>query len=311
MKRSLIVVEPNMITHAQELIGLIRQYFPDYELNAVCLSSDAKLLDGDIEKLWVFDSVINLYDLGGWAKLSIEIANRIHFDLILVAATYWGRMLAPRIAAGLDVGLVADVTDVKINNEVVMVRPAYSGQLFASIVSQHCQSVMMTVRPGAFEPISNQRLNSSVEYYSLEIPFSGIEILSVEKQNISIDISKANLLVAGGAGSESYYARIKELAEQLDGLPAASRKIVDAGIMPRAYQVGHSGYLVKPALYIAIGIYGAVQHIEGIKKANNILSVNIDPQAAINSLARWVVIGDGETFIERFTNIIEKYRKEN
>jgi len=310
MKRVLLVFEPEKSSEAKELVGLVNKYFPHYELHAVIDSHNLESFIGLVNELYVVEKKIDKFNLQGWSQVVTDIAGLFHFDLLLVAATYWGRMLAPRVAAGLDIGLVADVTDLEVDGEIAMIRPAYSGQLFAKIVKQHCDTTMFTVRPGAFEEAVDQQLPTKINYCQEEILPSSIELLSVVDQGTVTDITEAKLLVAGGAGSEGYFNELKSFAKLLDGSAAASRKIVDAGLMSRTYQVGHSGHLVKPSLYIAIGIYGAVQHIEGIKRAQNVLSVNLDPQAPINSLSRWVVVGDGLEFIRVFTDIIEKYRKD-
>ncbi|MRR32189.1 electron transfer flavoprotein subunit alpha/FixB family protein, partial [bacterium] len=226
------------------------------------------------------------------------------------------RMIAPRLAMRLQAGLVADVTAInREGNELLAIRPAYSGRMLASIRFAGEGPVMMSIRPGVFhsENSGASRENSPVDWTTRIEPFvprqvrdGKIRRLSVTKKEQIYDIRESDVLVSGGGGVIGKFHHLERLARKLGGQVSASRKIVDQGSAPRSIQVGQSGKRVSPKLYIALGINGAIQHVEGLKQVEHIISVNINKDAPICSLSDIVVEGDAVTFIEKLVHKIEE-----
>jgi len=245
-----------------------------------------------------------------------EIMEALHrenrFDVLLIPATPFGRMLAPRLAKRLRTGLVADVTDIRRDGErIEMIRPAYSGRILAGIVNQGSGPVMMSIRPGVFTCESRGTLATEFREYRNPAGLrTGIKRLEVKEKARTYDIRDCRVLVSGGGGVKRRFDELRRLADLLNGQVSASRKIVDQGIAPRSIQVGQSGKTVNPRLYIALGIDGAIQHVEGLRNVGTIISVNTSRMAPLCSLSDIVVEGDALEFIDRLTERIEKDRNE-
>lgn len=251
---------------------------------------------------------IPYYDIAGQAKILAQMQEEYKFDCILFPATFWGRMLAPRLAMRLKTGLVADVTQIgKYDEKPALVRPAFDGKIFATIISTGPAPIMASIRPDVFTYTGEKKTVTK----RIDIPISApssrdIQLVERSKQPGSEDIRDSRVLISGGGGTKAYYQQLNRLAEATDGMVSASRSIVDSGIAPRRVQVGHSGKTVSPELYFAVGIYGAVQHVEGLKGVDTIISVNKNPNAPICSLSDIVVAGDGEKFIELLCDRIDR-----
>ncbi len=223
------------------------------------------------------------------------------FDCIIFPATFFGRMLAPRLAMRLGVGLVADVTEIgEKDGTPALVRPAFDGKIFATIINAGKPPLMASIRPDVFRYDGDVKKNTKTVEFDPGIEYNKkvIQLLEKVEQPAVTDIRESAVLVSGGGGTKDYFDKLKPLADTLDGMVSASRSIVDSGLATRAIQVGHSGKVVSPALYIALGIYGSVQHIEGLREAEHIITVNTNKNAPIGSLSDIVVEGDAEAFID-------------
>jgi len=242
-----------------------------------------------------------------------ELHEAFIFDSILILATHIGRMLAPRLAMRLQTGLVADITGINADGDrIELIRPAYSGKLMAAITIRGTGPMMMTVRQKVFQ-WEEKRVSNS-QWNLFEFKDSGVvqkknasmELLRSEDKEGFTDIRESEILVAGGRGTASYFVELESLAKVLNAQVAASRKIIDQQIAPRRIQVGQSGKTVNPKLYIAIGISGAIQHIEGLKNVEHVIAVNKKSRAPICSIADIVVEGDGKEFIEKLLRRIRR-----
>ncbi|MDP2813580.1 MAG: electron transfer flavoprotein subunit alpha/FixB family protein, partial [Erysipelotrichaceae bacterium] len=211
----------------------------------------------------------------------------------------------------LHVGLVADVTAIEHQNgNLEMVRPAFSGKIMAGIVNKGRLPIMMSVRQNVFNYNSDESKNTEkIEFLPTNIQPSTIQLLDSKEKERSLDIRDSEILISGGGGVQDNFHCLDMLAQQLDAQVSASRRIVDSGLASRRIQVGQSGKTVSPRLYIALGIYGSLQHIEGLNNVENIISVNIDKDAPICSLSDIVVVGDAVEFIERLVKKIKNNRK--
>ncbi|QOX64852.1 electron transfer flavoprotein subunit alpha/FixB family protein [Anoxybacterium hadale] len=237
-----------------------------------------------------------------------ELQQEYQFDCILFPATHMGRMLAPRLAMRLQTGLVADVTDIRYKDGIMeIVRPAFSGKLMAGILSRTAP-LMMSVRQNVFSYDPGRLTETRLISYTPKTASSeGLRLLKVREKEASKDIRDSDILISGGGGVMRDFKKLSDLAGELDALVSASRKTVDHGIAPRSIQVGQSGKTVSPKLYLALGINGSIQHIEGLKNVEYMIAVNTNKNAPICSISDIVVEGDAKEFINKLT---EKIRKE-
>jgi electron transfer flavoprotein alpha subunit len=262
-----------------------------------------------------FDYVIRLegdalesHDAVAAASCIEELHEDHGFNAILIPATPFGRMLAPRAAMRLRVGLVADVTGIRRRgDEVEMVRPAFSGRMLAGVVSVGPGPLMMTVRRNVFSAAHRGLKPTTMLYHGPRTPHgSRVRLVERRERDVSSDIRESDVLVSGGGGVERSFDRLEALARALGGMVSASRKVVDSGTAPRRIQVGQSGRTVSPRLYLALGISGSIQHVVGLKSAEHVIAVNTDRHAPICALSDIVVEGDAREFIPRLLERIEQ-----
>ena len=310
MKRVLVYIDEDAVEDSIDLLEVGRlmygaKGFCSYALAAGCgCGEEGNLFDHVFR---VKNGALPNYDTATIARC-IEFLHRIYcFDAIIVPATHCGRMIAPRAAMRLHAGLVADVTGIGTDgDEVLMVRPAFSGRMLATVVCRGGGPVMMSVRPRAFtygEPVLKSAEFVDVDVQDMKTP--GIRLIERREKSEARDIRTSEVLISGGGGVIRDFHLLERLAEALHGMVAASRKIVDMGKAPRAIQVGQSGKIVSPRLYIALGISGSAQHVAGIRNAEYIISVNTNRQAPICSMSDIVVEGDSRAFVEGLLKRIE------
>jgi electron transfer flavoprotein alpha subunit len=252
---------------------------------------------------------LELYRTLPYARLVVETVSQRQPYIFLIGATPTGRDLAPRVASALKVGLTADCTDLQIGDYTIrkenrlcqdllyQIRPAFGGNLIATIVNPNTRPQMATVRPGVmrkWEPDS--RRSGAIEVIEARFAPSdfAVQVLSREVREATVHLSDAPVVVAGGGGikSKDEFQLIEELARLLGGEVGASRAAVDAGLVARTHQVGQTGTTVHPRLYIAAGISGAIQHRAGMDQSNKIIAINTDPDAPIFQTAHYKILGD-------------------
>ena len=230
-------------------------------------------------------------------------------EIFLVGATPVGRDLAPRLASALKVGLTADCTDLQIGdytikkenrtvkNLLYQIRPAFGGNLIATIVNPNTRPQMATVRPGVMRrnPPDPQR-RVEVEWITPQFQPNdfAVQVLKRELRPATVHLAEAQVVVSGGGGikSKEEFELLEELAHLLGGEVGASRAAVDAGLVERPHQVGQTGVTVRPRLYIAAGISGAIQHRAGMDQSNKIIAINTDPNAPIFQIAHYRIVGE-------------------
>ena len=240
-------------------------------------------------------------------------------DIVLFGASSVGRDLAPRIASFLRCGLTADCTSLEIgshqdiknnktyDNILLQMRPAFGGNIIATIVCPETRPQMATVREGVMKKEifdANHKgtiIPVSVDA-SLDSADKAVEIISREIEEQKIDIKGAQVIVAGGygMGSKENFQLLHQFAHLIGGSVGATRAAVDAGFAEGERQIGQTGVTVRPKLYIACGISGAVQHRAGMEQSAKIISINTDPDAPINAIADYTIIGDVMTVIPQF-----------
>ena len=240
-------------------------------------------------------------------------------DIVLFGASSVGRDLAPRIASFLRCGLTADCTSLEIgshqdakagkiyDNILLQMRPAFGGNIIATIVCPETRPQMATVREGVMkkeilDPNYKGTIIPVAVDSSLDKADKAVEILSREIEEQKIDIKGAQIIVAGGygMGSKENFQLLHQFAHLIGGSVGATRAAVDAGFAEGERQIGQTGVTARPKLYIACGISGAVQHRAGMEQSSKIISINIDPEAPINAIADYTIIGDVMTVIPQF-----------
>ena len=229
-----------------------------------------------------------------------DLATERKPGILFVGATFIGRDLGPRIAARLSTGLTADCTSIDVeveNGDLLATRPAFGGNLMATIACPEHRPQMATVRPGVFEAVTTDASNCKIEKVNVNLADSDVRTKVIETVKTAkdiIDISEANVIVAGGrgVGSKENFAMLQELADVLGGVVAGSRAAVEKGWIENAYQVGQTGKTVKPTIYIACGISGAIQHVAGMQDSEVIIAINKDETAPIMSVADYGIVGD-------------------
>lgn len=268
----------------------------------------------DDERLYHFTSV-------PYAKTIVKMIRNYAPQIVLFGASTAGRDVAPRVASELKCGLTADCTELQIgdhkvkdkvyNNILLQIRPAFGGNIVATIVSPESSPSMATVREGVMkmdDPDSNKSAEIIEEL--CEIPDEAFltEILEVKREEKSVDLKSYNIVVGAGMGASSPESLnlVKQLARVLGGVVGASRPIVDSGALIRDRQVGQTGVTVRPTLYIACGISGQIQHRAGMAEAKRVIAINSDPNAPIFKIAHYGIVGDVNDVIPK---MIKAYKE--
>ena len=250
------------------------------------------------------------YTTDGYTKVLCELVNDRKPGIFFIGATFIGRDLGPRVAARLKTGLTADCTSLAVEVEdgaLLATRPAFGGNIMATIACPNHRPQMATVRPGVFSRLTEKNYDYKVENVNVELEASDIRttILEVVKANKQvIDISEAKIIVSGGrgVGSKENFSLLQELADTLGGVVGGSRGAVDKGWIERDYQVGQTGKTVRPSIYIACGISGAIQHVAGMQESDMIIAINKDESAPIMKVADYAIVGDLNKVIPEMIN---------
>jgi caffeyl-CoA reductase-Etf complex subunit CarE len=290
-------------------------------LSAVLLGNKVKTLTGDLiyrgaEKvLWADHPYLAQYQTGTYTKVLADLINQYKPNVVLVGATHIGRDLAPRLARRLGLGLTADCTELSVDpkdGHLLQTRPAFGGNVMATIISKWSRPQMATVRPGVMKPLPSdpsrkgEIISFKPRLNKKDLTTKIIEIAKEKKKQV--DFSQAKVIVAGGRGlgSGKGVKAIQELAEALGGEVAGSRVAVELGWVPAERQVGQTGQSVRPDLYIACGISGAVQHKAGMQNAKTIIAINKDPLAPIFEIADYRIVGDLLELVPALTKAVRK-----
>jgi len=235
-----------------------------------------------------------------YTEVMVDAANKYRPDIILMGATTNGRSFAPRVAASLKTGLTADCTVLRVNTETGLLeqtRPAFGGNLMATIICPYHRPQMATVRPKVFKPLpTDEKRSGEIIRLHTKAP-QKLRLRKLSNINAAaegISLADADIIVAAGRGigSAKNMHLVEELASLLGGAVGSSRPLVDTGWIPYKHQVGQTGKTVGPKLYIACGISGAIQHLAGMSSAETIVAINSDPEAPIFQIAHYALIGD-------------------
>ena len=252
---------------------------------------------------------LELYRTLPYTRVAVDLIQQYQPNIFLIGATPVGRDLAPRVASAVQVGLTADCTDLQIGDYeyrkekkvykdlLLQIRPAFGGNIIATIVNPKTQPQMATVREGvmqANQPDTTRQGEIEIIEPTFEPGDFALKVLSREVREPSVRLKDAPVVVAGGGGvnDPEDFQLIEELAHVLGGEVGASRAAVDAGFVSSEHQIGQTGATVRPRLYIAAGISGAIQHRTGMDESNKIIAINTDPDAPIFQVAHYKIVGD-------------------
>lgn len=318
---------------ALELIGKGKELAKDLntDVTAVLIGSDVKgLVDvlaeyGADKVIVVDDPELKDYRTEPYAHALASVINEFKPDVMLVGATAIGRDLGPRVSARVHTGLTADCTQLDIgdfpmnpvpgketkHNQLLMTRPAFGGNTIATIACPDFRPQMATVRPGVMQK-AERVAGAKAEVIEFNPGFTPdnkyVEILEVVKAVSDVaDIMDAKILVSGGrgVGSPENFKILEDLADALGGTVSCSRAVVDSGWKPRDLQVGQTGKTVRPQVYFAIGISGAIQHVAGMEESDIIVAINKDENAPIFDVADYGIVGDLNKIVPALTEQIK------
>ncbi len=273
----------------------------------------------------VDDPELEVYRTEPYAHALSSVINEFKPEIVLVGATAIGRDLGPTVSARVATGLTADCTQLDIgdfpmiarpgleqkHNQLLMTRPAFGGNTIATIACPDHRPQMATVRPGVMkkiDPIEGAKAEIVEFNPGFEKNNRYVEILDIVKSvGDRVDIQDAKVLVSGGRGigGPEEFEILRELADELGGEVSSSRAVVDSGWMPKDLQVGQTGKTVRPQLYIAIGISGAIQHVAGMEESDYIIAINKDPDAPIFDVADYGIVGDWKKIVPKLISDIK------
>ena len=273
----------------------------------------------------VADARLYPYTSNPHAAVLINLFKEIEPQICLMGATCIGRDLGPRVASCLHSGLTADCTSLEIGdhkdpktgkeyqNLLYQIRPAFGGNIVATIVNPDCRPQMATVREGVMKKeifaadYKGEVVNLDASKYVSDADFV-VEIIDRHIEKSKVNIKNSPIIVAGGygVGSKENFDLLFDLANTLGGEVGASRAAVDAGFVEHDRQIGQTGVTVRPKLYIACGISGQIQHIAGMQESSIVISINNDPNAPINTIADYVITGNMEDIVPK---LIKYYKK--
>jgi len=308
---------------ALELLGIGRQLADelDAKLIAVLLGAGEpeaqELIKWGADKVLLSsDPALEQFNDDTYSEVLSRVINEYKPSIVLAGATPIGRSFIPRVAAKLRTGLTADCTSLQIDKDtknLLQVRPAFGGNIMATILCPDYRPQMATVRPRVMKKgeYTEARTGEIVNIGSADVP-SRTRVLEFVKEvsEVSVNLHEADIIVAGGRGvaGENGIKILEELAEALGGAVGASRAAVDEGWVPYSHQVGQTGKTVNPKLYIACGVSGAVQHLVGMQSSDIIIAINKNPEAPIFNVATFGIVGDLFEIVPMLTKKVKEIK---
>ena len=307
----------------------------DVQLAAVLLGDNVKplaqkLIHFGCDKVYLVENpLLEHYQANTYAKVIYQLIHKHEPQIVLYGATVTGRDLAPQVASATKAGLTADCTDLQIGNHqppgngevhtnlLFQIRPAFGGNIIATIINYDRWPQMATVREGVMpmpKPDTTRKGVIIEESPAVTQQDLLLEILEEHTRAKTVDLKAARVIVAGGAGvgSKENFKLIWDLANCLGAAPGATRAAVDLGFIAADHQVGQTGTTVRPSLYIAVGISGAIQHQAGMSQSKKIIAINNDPDAPIMQIAHYRILADLNVVVPKMIEALkEKEVKQN
>ncbi len=299
-----------------------------FEAAKVAAETSAKL-GGTVEAIAVGGEIANLDLLGGYGVTKVNhIKNDLFneyspsayseaivnftaengFEILFFGASAMGKDLAPRVSAKLDAGLAIDCVALNVEGtDIIATRPVYAGKALVDLKVNSAKKVF-ALRPNVFSAGTPTDAKAEISVVNVAEPNLSVKVVEIKKSEGKIDVAEADIIVSGGRGMKApeHFAMIEELSQLLGAAVGASRAVVDAGWRPHAEQVGQTGKVVSPTLYIALGISGAIQHLAGMRSSKYIVAINKDKDAPIFQIADYGIVGD---VFEVMPKLIEEVKK--
>ena len=275
----------------------------------------------------VDDPALKVYRNKAYRHAMVELVKEVNPQIAIFGATHMGRDLAPSVASALRCGLTADCTDLQIGdytdkktgeefkNVLLQIRPAFGGNIIATIVNARNWPQMATVREGVMKPLEREEgrgkreegtvVRHGAHLEGIDIP---VEVVDIVRKVSSVNLKGARIIVCGGAGvgSKENFKLLHDLAAALGGAVGGSRAAVDLGYCEHERQIGQTGVTVRPALMISCGVSGAVQHLAGMKDSAKIIAINTDKDAPIFQVAHYGIVGDLNVVIPKLIKAIKQ-----
>ena len=269
-------------------------------------------------KSYLIDApLFHYYRTGSYYKAICYLVRKYRPEIILIGATGLGRDLAGAVATELQTGLTADCTGLSIDDQGFMLqtRPAFGGNIMATILTERTRPQMATVRPHVM-PLPMKDPSRKGEIIRETVPFQeediAVKVLEMidERKAGEVDVAAADIIVSGGRGmrAQENFSLLQELADELGGVVGSSRGAVEAGWMPAERQVGQTGKTVRPKVYIACGISGAIQHLVGMQDSDVIVAINSDKNAPIFEVSTYGIVGDVLKIVPALTKRVRELR---
>lgn len=326
MKEILVFIETNNETIEKvsfELISEAKRLSEklNSKVSAILLGENIEHLEKSFENhpidklIKVKDKRLKDYKTLEYTQVLSQCIEENKPEIVLFGATSIGRELAPRVSARVQTGLTADCTSLQIDDDLnlLMTRPAFGGNILATIICKNHRPQMATVREGVMDII--EVTNNKFETINYKVDLNDVIEIEILKQVIEnkkeVDLSKAKIIIAGGRGigSKENFDLLRELANEIDGEIAASRAAVDNKWIESSYQVGQTGSTVKADIYVAVGISGAIQHVAGMEKSSYIIAINNDENAPIFNHCDLGIVGDFKEILPMIINEINNLKK--
>ncbi len=332
-------VDNKLSSIAFELVGKAKDLAADLNtfVAAILVGSNVKDLADELAEygadkvILIDDPELKEYRTEPYTHAFASVIKEFKPEIVLIGATAIGRDLGPKVSARVATGLTADCTQLDIgnfplvakpgeeqlHNQLLMTRPAFGGNTIATIACPYNRPQMATVRPGVMQK-KDRVPGAKAEVIEFNPGFTPnnkyVEILEVVKAvNEVADIMDAKILVSGGrgVGSPENFKILQDLADAIGGQVSCSRAVVDAGWKPKELQVGQTGKTVRPNVYFAIGISGAIQHVAGMEESDIIVAINKDESAPIFEVADYGLVGDLNKVVPKLTELIKANQKAN
>lgn len=316
-----------LMTTSLELLGAGRKLANKLgvELSAVLLGSGVDFICEELvhygadKVIYVEHKLLQNYTTDGYTKVITDLINERKPEIMLIGATNIGRDLAPRVAARLNTGLTADCTKLDIDEEqkiLLQTRPAFGGNIMATIVTPKHRPQMATVRPGVMKKMEkDEKRKGVIEKVEAQLSDEDLRVKVeqvVKSTKQIVNLVEAEYIVSGGRGlgGPEGFKLMEELASALGGVVGSSRAAVDAGWISHDHQVGQTGKTVRPKVYIACGISGAIQHLAGMQNSDCIIAINKNPDAPIFSVADYGIVGDLYKVVPMLIEEVKKLKEQ-
>lgn len=306
-----------------ELIGKGKELAADIgcDVTAVLLGSGVAGLADELaaygaDRVIVVDAPeLEVYTTEPYVHAFVDIINKYKPEICLFGATAIGRDMAPRVSARVHTGLTADCTKLEINPDdkgLMMTRPAFGGNIMATILCSNHRPQMSTVRPGVMQKLPKddshkaEVINETVDGLADHVNVEVLEVVKAVAEKMNIQDAKVLVSGGRGMGNPENFKMLEDLADVLGGTIACSRPCVDNGWLPKDRQVGQTGQTVRPNVYFACGISGAIQHLAGMEESDIIIAINKDESAPMIAAADYGIVGDALKIVPLLTEALKK-----